>query len=115
MSEHEDRPSGNRTLRIVLGVLGGATALGLLFCCGLSFWVYRMVTPAIQEGMQVLENTVQSLSAAHAFLEALRSNRLEEAYQATTEPFRTHLSRQALDELVRGHPALQQAGPIWRA
>jgi hypothetical protein len=112
MSYAEDRGSGNKTLFIVLGVVGGLLLLVLLVCGGLAFFAVRSVQPFMNKAMQMAEDMTQGMMAAQAFLDNIRSDQLDDAYNATTDAFQKRMDREAFDELVHRHPALRQPGAL---
>jgi hypothetical protein len=112
MSFAEDRGSGNKTLLIVFGILGGVLLLALLVCGGLAFFAVRTIGPVMNKTMQMVEDMTQGMAAAQTFLENIRSDQLDDAYTATTDAFQKRMDRQAFEDLVHRYPALQQPGTL---
>jgi hypothetical protein len=106
------RDSGNQTVLIILLVLGGLGLVVILACAGIAYYAFTLVKDvggAIQAG---LEDVQHSRKAAEAFLADVRANRLDAAYQATTDDFRKRMNRQGFDEFVRRNPTFGQATDI---
>jgi hypothetical protein len=112
MSYAEDRGSGNKTLFIVLGVVGGLLLLVVLVCGGLAFFAVSTVKPFMNKAMEMAEDMNQGMAAAQAFLENIRSDRLDDAYKATTAAFQKRMDREAFEDLVHQYPTLRQPGAL---
>lgn len=101
-------------LKVILLILlvGGFSAV--LICAGIGFVAYRTVAPVVQLGSEMIEDTLQSLEVTISFLEAVRDDRLADAYAATTSSFQARTSREQFTEFCRARPQLRQLGPLQR-
>lgn len=108
----EPQPSSNKTVLMVLGILGGIFLLVVLICAGVVVFVISAMKPAIEQGMQMAQTLAQGMEAGRTFLEELRKDRLDAAYSMTTEAYQKRVSRQQFEELLAAHPELKQGGPI---
>jgi hypothetical protein len=113
MADHYDNGgSGNRTAIMIIGIVGGVVLVFLLVCGGLGYlFIHAMketIQPMMENFEQMANDMQQSQAAANDFLENIRANRLEEAYQSTTESFKKRVSRKGFEELVQKHPELKQ-------
>jgi hypothetical protein len=83
--QRERREEAEKVLRGLEGQFGGVTKLAF-------------------------EDLPRSREAAESFLKDLRAGRLDAAHAAATDAFRARMSRKALEEFTRVHPALKPAG-----
>jgi hypothetical protein len=113
MGEYEDSGgSGSRTAILIVGIVGGVVLVFLLVCGGLVYLGFKTMKetfePMVENLKQMAQDIEQSQAVANDFLENIRANRLEEAYQSTTESFKKRVSRKGFEELVQKHPELKQ-------
>src|SRR5262245_26634621 len=108
MSYERERESSDKTLLIVLSIIGGVLLLGLVICGGLAFYAVQTFGTIAEKTMKGFEDMVESMAAANDFLENIKADRLDAAYQATTERYRQQVNREAFGELVKQHPPLQK-------
>jgi hypothetical protein len=116
MSYAEETPSsGNKTLLIVVGVVGGVLIVALLICAGV---VYLMVNAARQAAqamkpmMEMMQDIQKAPGVADAFLADIRAGRLDAAYRSTTEAFKKRMSEKEFTELIEKHPAFKESAEL---
>jgi hypothetical protein len=100
--------SGSRTTLIIVGIIGGVVLVFLMVCGGLVYLGIRAFKETMEPLVEGVKEMAESQAVANQFLENIRANRLDAAYQSTTEGFQKGMSRKAFDELVQKHPELKQ-------
>ncbi len=109
MADYEDTGgSGSRTAIMIVGIVGGVVLAFLLVCGGLVYLGIRAFKETMQPMMEGVKEIVESQGVADEFVANIRANRLDAAYQSTTENFKKGMSRKAFEELVQKHPELKQ-------
>ena len=106
------RSSDNRAVWIVLAVIGGVVLVVALVCGGLAYLFVTSVRTgmqtmhsAMQDMQRVAEEMQNSRQAAQRFIEDLREQRFEDAYEATTDTFQRRQTRPAFEAYVRRYEA----------
>lgn len=110
-SDFGDRPrrrsnnpdSSNKTLWIVLGVLGGGFVLTLLVCGGIVLYGFMQV----KKGVENFANVIGPTIAAEAFLAQVKVNP-GVAYTSTSSGFQSRQSKMDFEQYVRMNAILQQ-------
>jgi hypothetical protein len=97
--DHEPRSirkkSSNKTLFIILGVVGGVLLLCILGCVGLAYW-----------GFSTFSSLSEPTAEANAFLDNLKAGQVDAAYARTTRVFKTAQTPQQFQNFVNQYPAL---------
>jgi hypothetical protein len=88
--------SSNKTVLIILALVGGVGLVLVLICGGLAFWLFRSIASELPAAQ----------ASANAFLVDLQANRLDVAYASTTRGFRSNLSLEQFRGFVNAFPAL---------
>jgi hypothetical protein len=86
---------------MVLLIVGLAVGLPLLICGGITVWVVM----SVQKGLTDLGGTFGSDIAATAFITQLKTDP-KGAYDNTTANFKSGLSKEQFDKLLKDHPVL---------
>jgi hypothetical protein len=89
------RQSSNKTLFIILGVVGGVLLLVVLGCVGLLYL-----------GFSTFSKFPNPTAEADVFLNDLKTGQVDAAYARTTRVFKTAQTAQQFQNLVKQYPAL---------
>ena len=96
--DEDELPSARRksSLPLILSLVVGGILLVLLVCGGLVFWLFR--------GMG--QEVPVAQACADTFLQALRTNRIDEAYAQTSPAFQAKTTIEQFRAFVKAFPAL---------
>lgn len=111
MSQSESS-SSNRTFIIILAIVGTFVVLGLAVCAGAIYLAAQGFNQAMKPVKEMIQDVQQAPSVAESFLNDLRNNRMEAAYEATTDAFKKRMTQKQLQELVEKHPALKESADL---
>lgn len=103
MDTNGTQRSSDKTLYIVLGVVGGVLLLGCVGCMGLFGLGWYTARQAVEKAKQQLD--VQR--AAEIFLADLGSGNVTLAYQRTSTAFQGRQSLEQFRDFINQHPGLQ--------
>lgn len=106
--EWDDRPpprASNRTMWIVLGVLGVSFLLLGAGCLGVIVMGVFKAGQVFNQGMQVFAG----VATAEGFLEDLRNGRSKAAYEGTTARFKSTMTAEQFEQLLKKHPTLTKS------
>jgi len=93
--EPTKRKSSNRTLFIVLGVVGGVLLILVMGCAGLAYW-----------GVLSLAGFSDLTTEADRFLNDLKNGQVDAAYARTTRQFQARQTQAQFQDFVKQYPAL---------
>ncbi len=104
-------PSQDTKQSVWTTFLLGLSVVVVLFCGGIGFWLFSAIAPAMWMAGEILEDTADSHDTVLAFLEHVRTDRLDDAYALTSESFREQTSFQDFEVLMRQHGLHQFESP----
>ena len=81
---------------LVLAIVGGAVALGMVLCCGGGIWFFGAMFTEVP----------QAKAAADSFLKDLQADRRDQAYARTSSGFQATTSPAAFRKLLNTIPVL---------
>ncbi len=88
--KHRRPRSSNKTLFIILGVIGGLGLVMVAGCAGCGFWMFRAISTDIPPAQ----------ASADAFLADLQAGRIDVAYASTSGSFQSAQSLPQFREFV---------------
>jgi len=106
------RSSGTSTVVVVLAIIGGVVLGIVVVCGGVAYFAIQKMAPVINAAVQSGQEFQKSIQTAVAFLDDIHANRLDQAYQMTSEDFQAHTSQKELEELVRKYPAFREGSGL---
>lgn len=114
-SDYRGRGSGNKTVWVILGIVGGVVLLVLLACGGLIYLAANAVRSTMEqfrefaeEAQQAAQDMQNSHQAAEQFLRDLQASRPKAAYQSASNRFRERWTQEEFEAFVGKHPGLKQ-------
>jgi cytoskeletal protein RodZ len=111
--DDDDRPRRRRRSRepepksnagLIIGIVAGVILLVVVGCGVAGYFAFKKVGDKIEAEMAADDASSEAIE----FFDQLSSQRTKQAYDATTPAFKTNLSAQAFDDLLKKHPLLTQ-------
>ncbi len=107
----DDRPArrpeksgggGGKSVLMVLGIIGGILLVLALICGGLIWYAVSSAKKAANNLVSQFETTAE----ADSFLSKLSTDQTQAAYDATAPGFKSSMSRDQLEQLIKRNPLL---------
>ena len=108
-------PQNNKTTIVVVSIVAGIVLVVVLACGGLTYLgvvFVRSMSQAMSSAMQAMTEIQGSMMTAQSFLEDVAANRVDEAYEQTSEGYQAKTSREKFQEMLDNHPGLKKASAM---
>src|SRR5207302_949103 len=107
-TEQESNRSSNRTVWLVVGLVGGVVLILLVVCGGLGFFAIKAVKDLGTTMQQMVRDVQLSQSTAESFIAELAADHLADAYERTTDGYRERVSLDELRKFVEKNSFLKK-------
>lgn len=97
------QPSSNKSVIVIVSVIIGLILIMALVCGGLTLFGIKKFMPFLQ---QIVSDTQASQQAGSSFLADIAADKLESAYEATSDSYRKTTTIKQFREFVAKNPAL---------
>jgi hypothetical protein len=101
--------SSEKTVLIIVGIVGGVILLVALGCCGLGFLAFRGMGQAFATAMEMAQEVQAQMLAGETFAEDLANGQFDEAYAQTSKAYQERVSLEQFRALLAKHPALKNS------
>jgi len=107
-SDHQtpNRRSSNRSLFLILGIIGGFLCLIVVVCGGAIYLAVRTVLPQWR-ALTMGDEIQRSELTAHYFMMKISGGGVDPAYASTTKEFQSRQTLQQFRDLVGKNPSLK--------
>ena len=114
-AEYNRGDSSNKTVLIVLAIVGGVLVLCILGCLGLFYLGMRTVQQVAASAKQMMEEAQAAQVVAERFLADLGDGQVDFAYKETTQQFQARQTLEQFRAFVDRNPLLKKrtSSNVW--